>query len=337
MTVPPHTQEFEDAIKITPLSSHTYSADLVTQWSVGSAPNGGYLTAILYRLATTHFQNTHPARHSSQPMPISMQLTFIRRSAVGPAMLTVRDVKLGLRTSTIQVTLSQPGPSTSPGKQVEKVAGYITVSDPVSEVGVSTACSWELYPPPPDTKPPQFCSTPGERPVQNSPWKKTIMKQPQFRRASSNTEFWEPVDPRLDERRGITDQWGRLRPHGPKGGLGKWTAEAVAYLIDIFPMALENLENATAKEMESPPPYWFPTIALNVDFKKPLPKSGVEWLYSRVTTKSVRNGRTDIEVIVLDEAGEIVALATQLGLVLGSSRNTGENSKGNNQQRSANL
>ncbi|KKZ67682.1 hypothetical protein EMCG_06742 [[Emmonsia] crescens] len=337
MTIPAHTQEFEDAIKITPLSSHTYSADLVTQWSVGSAPNGGYLTAILYRLATTHFQNTHPTRHSSQPMPISMQLTFIRRSAVGPALLTVRDVKLGLRTSTIQVTLSQPGAGTSPEKNVDKVTGYITISDPISEVGVSTPCSWKLYPPPPDSKPPRLSSAPDVRSVQNSPWKKTIMKQPEFRRASNNTEFWEPVDPRPDERRGISDQWGRLRPHGPKGGLGRWTNEAVAYLVDIFPVALENLESVTAKEMGSPPPYWFPTIALNIDFKKPLPKGGVEWLYSRITTKSVRNGRTDIEVVVLDEEGEIVALATQLGLVLGSSRNTGEKRKGTSQQRSANL
>ncbi|PGG98079.1 hypothetical protein GX51_06991 [Blastomyces parvus] len=333
MTAPAHTQEFEDAIKITPLSSHTYSADLVTQWSVGTAPNGGYLTAILYRLATTHFQNTHPTRHSSRPMPISMQLSFIRRSAVGPALMTVRDVKLGLRTSTIQVTLSQPGSSNSAEKYIDKVTGYITISDPVSEVGVSTPCSWTLYPPPPEFKPPQLRDG---QPVPNSLWKKTIMKDPNFRRASSNSEFWEPVDPRLDERRGIVDQWGRLRPRGPKGGLGRWTNEAVAYLVDIFPVALENLEYATAKEMGSPPPYWFPTIALNIDFKKPLPEGGVEWLYSRITTKSVRNGRTDIEVIVMDEAGEIVALATQLGLVLGSGRNTGEN-QGTGQRKQSNL
>ncbi|KAG5301421.1 hypothetical protein I7I48_01420 [Histoplasma ohiense] len=334
MTAPVHTQEFEDAIKITSLSSHTYSADLASQWSVGSAPNGGYITAIFYRLATTHFQNTHRTQHSSQPMPISMQLTFIRRSSIGSALLTVRDVKLGLRTSTIHVTLSQLDSSTLPVKQIDRVTGYITISDPISEVGVSTPCSWKLYPPPPDSKPPQLSNG---RPVQNSPWKKTIMKEPDFRRASNNSEFWEPVDPCLDKQRGISDQWGRLRPQGPKGGLGRWTNEALAYLVDIFPVALEMIESATVDEMGSPPPFWFPTIALNVDFKKFLPKDGVEWLYSRIITKSVRNGRIDIEVIVMDEGGDIVALATQVGLVLGSNRNTGEKREENGQRKNARL
>ncbi|PGH15421.1 hypothetical protein AJ79_02397 [Helicocarpus griseus UAMH5409] len=343
MTAPVHTREFEDAIRITPLSSHTYSADLSTQWSVGSAPNGGYIAAILHRLSTTHFKNTHPARHSAQPMPISMQLSFIRRSAVGPAYLTVRDIKLGARTSTIQVTMSQANPPASPtspdkldGSNI-KVAGYITISDPVSEAGVTTPCSWKVHPPPPDSKPPQLSSAQDAQPIANSPWKKTIMKHAEFRRASANTELWEPVDPRLDERRAISDQWSRLRPLGQKGGLGRWTNESVAYLVDIFPVALGNLEDLTVKDMGVDPPYWFPTIALNIDFKKPLLSGGLEWLYSRITTKAIRNGRTDIEVVVLDEQGEVVALATQLGLIIPSTRNTGGKQKAANQPKNANL
>ncbi|EEH36812.1 hypothetical protein PAAG_07230 [Paracoccidioides lutzii Pb01] len=339
MNPPAHTQAFEDAIKITPVSSHTYSANLAREWAVGNAANGGYITAILYRLAITHFQNAHPTHHSSQPRPINMQLSFLRRSLVGPAFLTVRDVKLGARISTIQVTMSQADssfPTGSRGRKIDKVTGFVTISDPVSEAGVSAPCSWTVYPPPPDSKAPQFSPGHNGQLVPGSPWKKTILCYPEFRRASSNSEFWEPVDPRLDERRAITDQWARLRPNGPKGGLGRWTGEALAYLVDIFPVALGNLEIMTAKEMGSEPPFWFPTIVLHIDFKKPLPKGGVEWLYSRITTKVVRNGRTDIEVVVMDEQGDVVALATQLGLVVGSNRNTGEKA-GGSQSRTSNL
>jgi hypothetical protein len=38
--------------------------------------------------------------------------------------------------------------------------------------------------------------------------------------------------------------------------------------------------------------------------------------------KAVRNGRTDIEVIMKDEEGDIVALASQVGLVVSAARNT---------------
>ncbi|KAK2792585.1 hypothetical protein FQN52_003090 [Onygenales sp. PD_12] len=334
MTAPAHTQEFEDAIRIKPLSSHTYSADLSTNWSVGTAPNGGYLAAIIYRTATTHFKQTHPTRHSFQPMPITMQLNYLRRSSVGPALLTVRDVKLGVRTSIIHVTLTQ---GKTPTSQAEldagaRVSGYVTISDPVSEAGVTAPSNWAVYPPPPDSKPPQLSAD--GHPVQGSLWKTSPPKHPDFRRASNNSKFYEPVDIRDAERKGITDQWARLCPHGEKGGPGKWTPEAVAYLLDIFPEALGRLENDTAQAMGVAPPYWFPTLMLNIDFKKQLPKSGVQWLYSRITMKSIRNGRTDIEVVMLDEQGEVVAIANQTGLIMSSNRNTGAKGSDNSKASS---
>ena len=38
--------------------------------------------------------------------------------------------------------------------------------------------------------------------------------------------------------------------------------------------------------------------------------------------KAVRNGRVDIEVMVLDERGAVVALGQQIGLVMGAGRNS---------------
>jgi acyl-CoA thioesterase len=126
------------------------------------------------------------------------------------------------------------------------------------------------------------------------------------------------------------DQWARFRPGGDVNG--RWTDAAVAYLVDMFPMALDGFDtmSATAAAKESgtslaqeKAKFWYPTVTLNVDMKKHLPAEGVEWLYSRVVTKVVRDGRTDLEVTVLDKDGEVIALSTQVGLVVSASRNIG--------------
>ena len=72
-------------------------------------------------------------------------------------------------------------------------------------------------------------------------------------------------------------------------------------------------------------------MVLNIDFKKALPPEGVEWLFSRVRSKRIRNGRMDLEVTVLDERGEVVALSTHVALIVRAERNMdmkGEEVKG---------
>lgn len=68
--------------------------------------------------------------------------------------------------------------------------------------------------------------------------------------------------------------------------------------------------------------FWFPTLVLNIEFKKLLPPEGVEWLFVRVRPKQIRNGRMDLEVVVLDEEGDIVALSWHVALIVGGERNS---------------
>jgi hypothetical protein len=97
---------------------------------------------------------------------------------------------------------------------------------------------------------------------------------------------------------------------------GWWTNEAAAFLLDVVSMALAGLEGAiNGHPAPKPLPVWFPTLKLSIEIKKALPVDGAEWLQSRVTMKSVRNGRMDIDVILRDAGGEIVALATHIALV----------------------
>lgn len=121
----------------------------------------------------------------------------------------------------------------------------------------------------------------------------------------------------------MIDQWARFRPGGDASA--RWSNEAVAFLTDMFPMALDGFDTISDSETGLAK-YWYPTVTLNIDLKKRLPTPGPEWLYSRVQTKVVRDGRMDIDVVVLDEEGDVVALATQVGLVVSASRNVGTRS-----------
>lgn len=289
---------------------------------------------MLYNLALTHFAHAHPHQYDTPASPISLQLTFLRRTAVGPATLAVDDVKLGARTSTIHVQLLQPSEKKHNRPEV-KVAGYITVSPPSAEVGISAATGWKTHPAAPPGSLPDgkvdFAAL--ARTGRDGAWARLDPPFPEFRRAANQLELYGPGKGEAQQQRTgsmAIDQWARFRPGGD--GSARWTDAAVVFLTDMFPMALDGFDTMSAgavakakgeKVPEQKAKFWYPTVTLNVDMKKHLPGEGVEWLYSRVVTKVVRDGRTDLEVTVLDQDGEVVALSTQVGLVVSASRNVG--------------
>ena len=67
--------------------------------------------------------------------------------------------------------------------------------------------------------------------------------------------------------------------------------------------------------------FWYPTLLLNLDVKKVLPPEGIEWLFLRVRAKQIQNGRLDLEVVILDEEGDLVALSNHVALIVNSERN----------------
>lgn len=248
-----------------------------------------------------------------------MQLSYIRRSDIGKGTLTVKDIKLGARISVIHITLTQ--------NNRDKVIGYITMSDPVSETGVTMPTGWTAQPSVPDWVPPREDSTGQTDGKEASAWRKIILPNAEFRRAANQVEFYELQNP--SEGVGFVSHWTRLRPTGPKGGIGRWTPEAIALLLDIFPVTLGRLEHVVHRALSGeenpkgkPPPVWFPTLGLALDFKKPV-MDDVEWLYSHITVKSLRNGRMDVQVVLLDQKGEVVAVSTQASLVMSAERNAG--------------
>jgi hypothetical protein len=123
----------------------------------------------------------------------------------------------------------------------------------------------------------------------------------------------------------------------------RFTNESLGYVSDIFPMVVEafreenpydvsshskpNAESKGKKDVTKvTAAMWYPTLNLNLDMKKPLPKEGVEWLFVRAATKVVKNGRLDLEIVILDEEGEVVALSHHTTLAVAAARNTSKRS-----------
>ncbi|KAI1377030.1 thioesterase-like superfamily-domain-containing protein [Hypoxylon crocopeplum] len=291
---------FAEATAVRAVDSHTYAADFNSEWCVGSVPHGGVVTSVFLRAAATHFRTTLAAQ--DQPHTISLHLEFLRRTQEGPATLVVRDVKLGRQTSTVHVVLSQDG--------LEEVIGYLTHSNMDTESGLSLKTGWSLRPPPP-SPPADFAALLARN--EDPSWVKQA-KGPfsKFRKVTSHVRTFLPRRGQVEP--GLVDEWLRLESGD------RFTNESIGFVADFFPLTVEGLWHREQKGKPLPS-FWFPTAVLNLDVKKTLPPGGVEWLFVRVRAKSIRNGRMDIEVVILDEVGEVVALSHHVVLVVSTERN----------------
>lgn len=129
----------------------------------------------------------------------------------------------------------------------------------------------------------------------------------------------------------MADEWIAL-----KSG-EKFTNVSLGTVVDMFPQMIETLgtetdpysieseANGVDEESElrkkGTAKFWYPTLLLNVDVKKALPEEGVDWLFVRTSAKQIKNGRFDLEIIVLDEVGDLVALSHHVCMVLPAERN----------------
>lgn len=261
-----------------------------------TVPHGGFLTSVFMTVASLHFRTT--LAKQNQPHTITIHLEFLRRAEVGPANYIVRDVRLGQQTSTIQITLTQRGR--------EESVCYITNVNLDTERGLTLSTEWELQPPTPKVDLSKLQTDEDEN------WA-AYRSLSRFRFASNNVQFYLP---RQDQAvRGLVDQWVCFRSGE------RFHNESLGLLCDIWPMVFEPYQYIGSDKQ---PALWYPTLHLSLEIKKVLPIEGVQWLFSRVRVKQIKNGRFDLEVIILDEEAEIVALSHHVAMIVSADRNTAE-------------
>ncbi|KAK3619341.1 hypothetical protein LTR56_012452 [Elasticomyces elasticus] len=305
-----------EATAVRQVDSHTYEADFREGWTIGSVPHGGYVTACLQQVVRKHFDTT--LRKQNQPHTITLHSDFLRRTETGPATFTVKDVKLGRQTSVIHITLRQ-------GDR-EEVVSYVTNSNLDTETGVTYPSGWTINPPPPATDVSKLDSDTDPLWGERKEWPFA-----DFRACTKQIRSWFP-------RKGqhlpaIVDQWLSMKDPDDR-----FTNETLGFVVDVFPQIIEsfllngldcysvdferqNTPEEQVKLMKGGARMWYPTLLLNLDVKKALPAEGVKFLFARLQAKAIKNGRYDLEIIIKDAEGDLVALSHHVCLVVSSERN----------------
>ncbi|KAK3112499.1 hypothetical protein LTR53_011191 [Teratosphaeriaceae sp. CCFEE 6253] len=309
---------FADATAVHQTDPHTYTTAFHPAWTIGSVPHGGYVTACLHRAVQAHFASTLAAQ--DQPHLLTLHLDFLRRTQTGPATITITDVKLGRQASVVHVALRQPGRGDA------EVVGYATHGNLHTEAGVSFPTSWAFHP-----SPPPMVDV-GALETDTDPLWAERHEWPfaSFRKVTKHLRSWFPRAGQAAP--AVVDQWLCLRDSEDR-----FTDSSLGFVADCFPQIMETYllgydpyavdferSHSTAEQeelMKGKAAMWYPTLVLNLDVKKALPAEGVKFLFLRVQAKSIKNGRFDLEVIVKDAEGDVVALSHHVCLAVGSERN----------------
>ncbi|KAJ9138206.1 Thioesterase-like superfamily-domain-containing protein [Pleurostoma richardsiae] len=250
---------------------------------------------------------------------------FLSRTEAGSCAMVVEEVKLGRQLSVLHVTLFQNGllsqaPWIDTALSRKEVTAYVTMTNLGVEKGLSLPTGFSLEPPPPPADLPKLSKD------QDALWGRLqFPKHGGFgsMRVLKNVEYYIPK--RGQSSKSVIDAWIRLA-----SGEG-FTNTSLGYVADCYPYVVEsyrpNPPSSGSPKGEGVEPFpfdqafWYPTVTLNLELKKSVPETGVEWLFMRVQSKQVKKGRLDLEVIIMDEAGELVALSQHVNLIVGGERN----------------
>ncbi|KAJ4113916.1 hypothetical protein NW768_011446 [Fusarium equiseti] len=308
MNSSPAIVPFKVAASVAQLANDAWSGNLVQDYCVGAVPNGGYVASVMYQAVESHVRNLGLGQDI-----ISAQLQYVNRTRIGDAKITIETIKSGRATSTFHVALLQ-------GTR-KCVLGYFVCLAPTAD-GLTLATDWQLLPPAPPINleravkglDPNWSSEAGRIQIDH-------LASLGFVRAVEGV--FESYYRRQPGRKGLEDAWIRLSS-------GERLTNATLPLVaDAKPYVVESWRPTPDESSERVPfsrndPFWYPTLVMNLDIKKLLPDEGVEWLFIRTEARKIDQGRLDLQVSILDQEGDLVAVASHINLVLSASRNLGK-------------
>ncbi|KAI9713260.1 MAG: hypothetical protein M1820_001247 [Bogoriella megaspora] len=266
--------------------------------------------AVEHRFSTVH-------KKLNQPNVLSIQVQFFRLLFPSKAQISFRDIHLGKSASTAQFTVIQ--------NEKDCIAGMVNLQ--VLD-GYTFKTSWNLAPAPCEASIGHLSTDSDPRWVSyQCPY------HPEgFRRVQSYVKFFVPLvlkDPTY------LDQW--FTPSDPGDTFSNETIGFVADLslpiLDNFfgkdcsgshehilevadqqkrdrEMGIHRVVDASSGAYESKG--MIMTMSSNIEIKKRLPPDGVKWLFMRAIAKQIKAGRLSMEVILLDENGDLVAVSSQV-------------------------
>ncbi|KAH8700737.1 thioesterase family protein [Talaromyces proteolyticus] len=325
---------FSEATKVEQLDSHTYRVNLDKAFCIGAVPNGGYTSACMLAAASKHLGPR------GQPDTLTAHFEYPNRTSTGPAIIIIEDVKLGRQLSTLHLTLYQGGllsqaPWIDRAVSRRIILAYTTHTNLRTFSGISMPTGYEVTPAAelPSVSDFEALKTNGADDV----WEESKLPKAYVNLMPSlaNWRFYIPSKEPLSP--GVLDMWIRLTSGEPI------TQGTLAYVVDSFPHNMHTFLAAPAlRELLNAPPerssdaevkdvrkkdqqraeMWFPTVVMNIEAKMALPEEGTEWLAVRVSSKQIKDGKFDLEVLVRDADGELIALSHHVAMILSIERNT---------------
>lgn len=274
--------------------------------------------SIIQRASLDFFGRAH-----GQPDVLNMQMQFPRMLYPGDATLSFKEIHTGRGASTIHVTVQQDDDICA--------LGYVNLTDLSPTKGLTLETNWQLDPKPIPVSIPKLSAD--EDPCWVSIL--TPYHSESWRRVQSYVKFHVPFEM---QDKSIRDHW--IRHSDLKT---KWTNETLGFVIDICYPMLDNFfpensignhdacvaeglkqsnerENGTTVDIKDldessglyDTPATYMSLNISFDVHKKLPVGGVDWLFLRGRARQINSGRLSLEVTVLDEGGELVALGSHL-------------------------
>lgn len=282
------------------------------------------MATIFLRVAREHLTPRN------QPDTIAAHWEFLSRTVSGRAILVVEEVKPGRSMTVLHVSLYQTGllpqaPWISSGtvngraKSEKVVVAYLTNRSIATESGISLNTGWSFQPKLPAVK--------------------------DFTKLLTNEDpEWPPLDLVIQRRVSAVKQLNiyynreAMEKSGKSSHIDMWVCAkngepfkdpALGFLVDVTSSFVceahrprtENEPPAAGGEFTHKVAFWYPTLVMNLDVKKKLPEGGEKWLLIRCFAKQILNGRSDIEIIVCDRAGDIVALSHHVAMIVNFEKN----------------
>ncbi|RFU81071.1 thioesterase family [Trichoderma arundinaceum] len=315
----------EEKSAIRRLDDKTFAADLSPSFCIGSVPNGGYVATIFMRVAREYLA------HKNQPDTIVAHWEYLNRTLAGPAVFVVEEAKPGRSITVLHVSLYQGGllpqapwisteSKDGQPKSEKVVVAYLTNRSIAAEKGISLPSGWSLQP--------------------------QLPRVADFSKLLTNQDpEWAALDLVIQRRVTAVQQLqfyynrAALAKSGTDSSFDLWTslkngepikAPSLGFVVDCTAAFIPEMHRPRTKE--DPPAaggeftrntsLWYPTLAMNLEVKKALPEEGEQWLMLRSSSKQIHNGRYDVEIIVFDRAGDLVALSHHVAMVVNSEKNT---------------
>lgn len=267
--------ELDRDTHLTSVGPGRFTVEITDRWSIGTAPNGGYLAVITTKSILASLPHPHP---------FSVTTHYLSTAQPGPAEVIAEVVREGRGHSTGQARLLQGGK--------ERLRTIAVLGDLSTLGGGPTQVTLE----PPVLPDPSQC----ERGRAGPTAALAIADRLDVAMRPGDVSWMPGPDgaPRTHSERAVLEGWVGLRDGAPPDPL------SLVFFADALPPPVLNFSSVRTP--------WVPTLELTVHVRA-IPAPGM--LRARFTTRALIDGYLEEDGELWDARGKLVALSRQLARV----------------------